>query len=445
MRITFPTRNRRFQAIALVVMVGVAGALVLLLGKGKLGDLPSAKVEAGTFIVSLTETGELGATKSVTVSAPRVGNWSTRPQIVKLVPEGTTVKKDDFLAQFDTSALEKTIEQKRAELEIAQADLSRARAVNEALLEDLTANLANVRAALELAELQLEQMQFEAEVKIREQELHLERSRNDVKRAETKLASQRVINAEDVKKLMLRASQAEAELHTAIRDKESLTIEAPMDGLVVYPKVWSGGTRPKKVQEGDTPWPGQAIIELPDLSEMEVTTEITEVDISKVKPEQHAEVRLDAFPDSLFFGTVTKVATLAKEKDEENPVKVFEVSVLLEESSPILRPGMTASVEIFVAEIPEKLWIPIDAVFTEDDTTVAYVLTGGKRSKIPLALGPKNEDYVVVEQGLEQGQSVSLLKPGTEKMQATTSSGRDTQNQSSSRPGRRGHAGRRRG
>jgi RND family efflux transporter MFP subunit len=263
-------------------------------------------------------------------------------------------------------------------------------------------------------------MQFEAEVRRREQELQLERSLNDVKRAETKLESQRVINTEEERKLELRVSQAKAELEKAIVDKESLTLTAPMAGLVVYPKVWSGGSNPQKVQEGDTPWPGQPIIELPDLSEMEVATEVSEIDVSKVELGQKVEIRLDAFPESLFVGSVTSVATLAKERGEENPAKVFEVTVVIDNTSPILRPGMTASARIIVDELPERLWIPVDGVFSADDTTVVYRVEGGSLLQTPVALGPKNENAVVVTAGLDVDDVVSLVEPGVQIETLTT-------------------------
>lgn len=415
-RIPRLTRRRGIILAAVLLVVGI----VVLSTRGSVPVMPTAIVQRGVFVVSLTETGDLRATRSATVTSPRVGNWSARPQIVKLAPEGSTVKKGEFLAQFDASSLDKTIDQKRAELEIAHADLSRTRAANVALMEDLTASLANVRAALELAKLQLAQMQYEAEMKQREQELQLERSRNDVIKAETKLESQRTINAEDERKLELRVSQARAELETAVRERESLTLMAPMDGLVVYPKVWAGGEAPKKVQEGDTPWPGQPIIELPDLSEMEVITNVSEVDVAKVKNGQRVKVRLDAFPESLFTGVVHSVATLAREKSGENPVKVFEVSVLVDTLSSILRPGMTASSTIIIEEIPDTVWIPIDAVHRTADTTVAHVLRGTRSVAIPIELGVKNEDHVVVARGLEEGQTVALVDPAAPSSRLTS-------------------------
>ena len=139
-----------------------------------------------------------------------------------------------------------------------------------------------------------------------------------------------------------------------------------------------------------------------------------------MKPGQKVEIRLDAFPESLFTGSVTSVATLAKERGEQNPAKVFEVTVVVENNSPILRPGMTASARIIVDELPDRLWIPVDAVFSADDTTVVYRLEGGSLLKTRVALGPKNENAVVVEHGLSVGDLVSLVEPGVRLETLTT-------------------------
>jgi multidrug efflux pump subunit AcrA (membrane-fusion protein) len=94
--------------------------------------------------------------------------------------------------------------------------------------------------------------------------------------------------------------------------------------------------------------------------------------------------------------------------------------VVIENYSPILRPGMTASARIIVKELPDRLWIPVDAVFSADDTTAVYRVEGRGLVKTPVALGPKNENAVVVEHGLRIGDRVSLVEPGMQIETLTT-------------------------
>ncbi len=78
---------------------------------------------------------------------------------------------------------------------------------------------------------------------------------------------------------------------------------------------------------------------------------------------------------------------------------------------------------MIIDELEDQLWMPIDAVFTADDTTVAYVMDGEKMRKTPIVLGPKNQNYVVIEAGLDYGQEIGLVAPGSELRGITTKPG----------------------
>ncbi len=96
------------------------------------------------------------------------------------------------------------------------------------------------------------------------------------------------------------------------------------------------------------------------------------------------------------------------------------MSVLVDKPSPILRPGMTASATIIIDEVPDTIWIPIDAVFRSADTTVAYVVAGGKPRAAPLRLGPRNENHFVVVAGLTEGERIALTEPGAAPARLTS-------------------------
>jgi len=85
--------------------------------------------------------------------------------------------------------------------------------------------------------------------------------------------------------------------------------------------------------------------------------------------------------------------------------------VQVNESDPRLRPGMTAAVEIQVERRPKAVRVPLEAVFEKDGRHVCYVAT--RRGLVPreVVLGPSNRDFVVIEQGLRQGDRVALRDP----------------------------------
>lgn len=397
-------RNWIYAGLLAVAMI----ILILIINRsGPSSSFPVSSVRAGEFKVSITETGELRATNSVAISAPRV---RTNLQIVYLAPKGQEVDEGDTLVVFDGTELQQAIDEKLADLEIARSNLEKSQASMASAMAGLDAQLQTAQASYRQAELRLQQMQFEAEVAREEQQLALLQAEINLERARANIEQQQIIDEAELVTLELRVRQAEADLAKARRDLDQMTMLAPQPGLVVYKEIWKGGDF-GEVRIGDTPWRGQALIELPDLSQMEVITSVNEVDVSRVAVGQRADIVLDAFPERKFSGVVNEVSTLARVEDEDvGDVKVFDVVIRVEETDPVLKPGMTVSATIIIETIAEAMWVPLDAIFSVEGQTVVYRQSGGFRS-VPVELGIRNDNFVVVTSGLEAGERVSLVDP----------------------------------
>ncbi len=188
-----------------------------------------------------------------------------------------------------------------------------------------------------------------------------------------------------------------------------MTVISPADGLAILGKNWSTNS---KWQVGDQPWSGTPLIQLPDLSEIKVDAEINEVDISKIKTGQKVEVKLDAFSNSSFSGKVTSVATLAKYKDQrKSKIKVFPVAVVLNEISKELMPGMTVNCRIIVDKIDNVFYIPSEAVQNIGSISRVYLKSGSSFQEVEIKTGLVNNDYIIVEDGLKEGDEVALSVP----------------------------------
>jgi HlyD family secretion protein len=188
-------------------------------------------------------------------------------------------------------------------------------------------------------------------------------------------------------------------------------VRADVPGIVVYRDVFFGSEQ-RRPQVGDQVWANQPLLILPDISKMVVETKIRETDIHKIEKNQRVAVRVEAYPDLKLTGTVTLIGTLAQEERDRRGTKFFGVTIQLNESEPRLRPGMTARVEIQVDERQEALFIPLDAVFEREGKSVAYAVSGGGILAREIVLGPSNQDFVVVERGLAEGDRVCLRDPG---------------------------------
>jgi len=233
----------------------------------------------------------------------------------------------------------------------------------------------------------------------------------------------KVILEADINKQQVEVEKARDKRNQAARDLQNMTITAPIPGLVVYMEIWKGGTM-EKVQEGDSPWGGQGLINLPDLSVMIVETTISEVDVSKVEIGRKAELTLDAIPGPVFTGTVSEISTLARRKESGSQINVFDLDVLIDSADARLKPGMSAKVDIIIDEYDNVLSVPLEAVFERDDTTVVYAKSG---KKIPVALGKRNDYSVIITSGLEEGNELRLVDPMRETENFTPAGSDETQ------------------
>jgi hypothetical protein len=181
------------------------------------------------------------------------------------------------------------------------------------------------------------------------------------------------------------------------------TIYAPKPGMVIYLKEW-GGTK-RKVGSTISPW-DRTIATLPNLSVMVSKTYVNEVDISKIKSGQTVRLGVDAFPDKKYAGVVTDVANVG-EQLKNSDAKVFEVLVRMNRSDSILRPSMTTSNEILISTIEDVVYLPLEALYA-DSVPFVYCTNGKKQVVIP---GEMNDNFRIIEQGLEEGDEVYLSTP----------------------------------
>jgi len=428
-----PTSSRRWvwiTAASIVVLVLAAGGILSLLAPKQSAAIASFPVRQGEFVISLKlKEGELEAVEAVEIHAPRVRG---QLKITELFPEGEHVEVGDLLIEFEKTEFEKRVTERHQELEAAKAEQVQTLATQRVEIARLKAEIENKVAELRLAELQMEKMEFESFVEKEEATLQAKQASLSLAQAKDKLEAQKIIDEAERKKQQINVDSRQRNLDKAEKDFESLSVKAEHPGIVVYDKLWKGG-RIEKIRVGDEPWGGATLMKLPDLSHMRVKTFVNEVDVDKLAVDQPVLVRLDALPGPTFKGKISRIATLGHEKEGERKVKVFDVDIELEEEDKRLKPGMSATSEIIIDTVPPRpepaegdavqppvadeefagypFYIPLDAVFEKDGMTLVYVVREGESEEREIVLGKRNDNYVIVEEGLGSEERVALRDP----------------------------------
>jgi hypothetical protein len=188
---------------------------------------------------------------------------------------------------------------------------------------------------------------------------------------------------------------------------QGFTVRAPSSGMVIYVREWNG--RKKGAGAQINPWE-PAVATLPDLSKMESITYVNEIDVRKVATGQPVRITLDADPDRTLEGTVLAVANVGEQRPNSD-AKVFEVKINVTAPDTTLRPGMTTGNIIQTASIPDALFVPLEAVVTDEAVPYVFVRRGGRVIRQEITTGAMNDTHVVVSAGLESGESVLLVPP----------------------------------
>jgi hypothetical protein len=182
------------------------------------------------------------------------------------------------------------------------------------------------------------------------------------------------------------------------------TIYAPAPGMVIYQKEFSGQKR--TVGSTISPW-DLTVATLPDLSSMISKTYVNEIDVSKLKVGQEVRIGVDAFPSKEYTGMITEVANIGEQLPNTD-AKVFEVVITVNETDPILRPSMTTSNQIVTSTFEDVLYIPLEAVHAEDSFSYVFTKNGARQIVV---LGESNENEIIVEMGLDEGDKILLSFP----------------------------------
>jgi RND family efflux transporter MFP subunit len=192
------------------------------------------------------------------------------------------------------------------------------------------------------------------------------------------------------------------------------TIRAPSPGIVIYGSSadwWQ--KRGDPIEVGDGVHKGQKIFTIPNSNVMGVELRVHESSVNMVKPGQKATITIEAYPDMPLEGKVLQVAPLPDPPHGwfDPSVKVYTTQITIDGAHEILKPGMSAKVEVLVEQLKNVVIAPIQVVANREGKKVCYVSTPQGIKQRQVKTGSFNDTYVHIISGLEAGEQVLLIPP----------------------------------
>jgi HlyD family secretion protein len=345
-------RARWIKWLVVILILCGGGVTWYLLAKrsGENGTpvYSTEKVKRGDLSLSITATGNLEPTNTVTVGSEISG-------LIKevLVDSNDRVEKNQDLARIDITKLNQQADRSRAALASANARVALAQAT-------LDENEATLKRRDELHKLSGGQTPSEAD---------MESIRATVARSNAELDS---ANAS--------VSEANATLRTNETDMAKAIIHSPVTGIVLKRSVEPGQTVAAQFTAPEL------FIIAEKLEKMKLKVAVTEADIGRVAEKQQATFTVDAYPDRTFNAEVKKVSFGSQIL---NNVVTYDTELEVPNDDGSLRPGMTATAEITVGGPKGVLLVPNTALrFDPERSASAAAGPGGPERTFVQSLTP---------------------------------------------------------
>jgi HlyD family secretion protein len=434
--------------LALIALVSVAGWSYWAGGDRRPKDynIVLHNVERDDFALTVTERGEVESAGVTEVISEVKSKNTPGLSILRIVPEGTVVKKGDFLVELDSSALREERTAQQILFNTAAALVVQSRNVYETALiakeEYLQGTYVQERQTIESEVFVAEENRSRAEeyhefskrlaakgyinqLQLDADKFAVEKSQKELDAAKTKLnVLDNFTKAKMVKTLesdiVIAKAKWESDKNSHELEEEKLkeindqiakcTLVAPKDGTVTYAhnrENWGGDEF--VVKEGAVIRERQAVIRLPDPEKMRVALNVNESLIQYIRPGMSATISPIGTGGRALRGSVDKINQYAEPGGwRKANVKEYKALVTIDDAAAELRSGMTASVTIRCEEIPEAIQAPVQAVYAHGKDFYAFVFNDGAWEARPIKVGPTNDKFFVIEEGLAEGDRVAM-------------------------------------
>ena len=340
------------KLILTFIVLGVVGGGVAAYYMTKDGPEPTVttlQITRGDIVDSVGATGTLEAVETVDVGTQVSGTVS------ELYADfNSIVKKGQVIARLDPSLIQTQIEQQRANVTRAEADLERLRVT----LADAEQKLSRAK---ELS------------------------ARSLIPKTELETAEINVQSAQaQIRSSMAALTQARSQLNTQEVNLGHTVIRAPIDGIIISRNVDQGQTVAASMN-------APVLYSLAaDLTKMQVIANIDEAEIGKMRPGQPVNFRVDAYPSDTFHGSVHQVRL---QPTTVQNVVTYSTVISVPNEELKLKPGMTANVTIEISRKNNVLRIPNAALQVPADDGHFCRVEAGSAAGTPARLRPRRPEW----------------------------------------------------
>ena len=306
------------------------------------------------------------------------------------------------LSQAELDALKLSISTARTNVNTAITNITTAwqnistqKVTNQTNFDSAQASVNSATSSLNLAEQSLSAIQAAADTKINSAENAVKSAEGSLKQAEDQLALKKTgPRSADVLLYRAQVQEAQASIELIQDQIGDSILVAPQDGVVTEING----------EIGEITSSSAIFLSVIATNNFEIKSNISEVDIAKVKISDEVEITFDAFgTDKIFKG---KIMEIDPAQTEISGVIYYRITATFIGNSEVVKPGMTANLDIMTAKKDNALMIPFQALKEKDGQKYAQVLENNITRDVFVEVGLRGDVNLEITNGLTEGQEV---------------------------------------
>jgi len=329
------------------------------------------------------------------------------------VKPGSHVKKGDVVAEFDRQYMLTRLDDYHASVAQMEAGVRALKADLEISRESHRQTVANAKADLEKARLDVKTIPVLGAIEAEKMKLAAEEAEAQYKQV---LAEEKFVEIgyeSQIRESELELQQSNLELKRAQANADRMLIKAPIHGLAVMQTIFRG-TELAQIQPGDQLWPGMMFMQIVDPSSMIINATINQVDVESLRLGQKATVRFDAYPDLQVPAHIAAIGAMTRAGGmRASFVKEIPVILKIDKMDARIIPDLSVSIDVVVQSEEQATLAPLAAVFRDgpDAAPYVYVKNGEDWERREIELGLTNNTQAAIRTGLKPGEVVAEDPP----------------------------------
>ncbi len=407
----------RIVSLAVLVLLGLllfqyrdalSSKLSKVFASSEEDPVPVTKLEKQPFLLTVPATGEIVGMETTSVVVPNTNTGSLK--LSWLIPEGSFVQPGDAVVHFDGTDAELSLEKQQNTLSENQ-QRTRITTLGQST-DDKVLEMDRTDAEMEYEyamTVMPEDESIFSKWDIITAQADANYARERIEFLKNKAKTQRRIARSDQQILTIERNRAESEIAVIQSTLNSLEIQAPAPGLVLYQR-----DRREDPQIGDEMQPGQGLIELVNLDILQARIYVLERDGGSLEKDLPVVIKLDAVPDKEFHGTISTLSSVAGSIELDSVLRYFTCDVAITDAGGDLkriRPGMNLEADVVLEQYDSCFVVPSSAVSVKDNENVVYVMEGDDFVPKSVQMGLGSHGEAVILDGLEAGAMIALRNP----------------------------------